>query len=97
MAEADQLYAALAHVIRHWRLDAGISQQAAYLAAGLTKNTYIRLEDGDGIFSAGQLSAIAAIYHRKGSELLAEAESLLDAGEIPELPRSVREWRRRFG
>ena len=97
MAEADQLYAALAHVIRHWRLDAGISQQAAYLAAGLTKNTYIRLEDSDGVFSAGQLAAIAAVYQRQGSELLSEAERLVDAGEIPQLPRSVREWRRRFG
>lgn len=95
--EPDQLYSALAHVIRHWRLEAGISQTTAYRTAGLTKNVYIRLEDSDGIFSALQLDAIAAVYGREGWELMREAKELIRAGEIPPLPRSVREWKRRFG
>jgi transcriptional regulator with XRE-family HTH domain len=97
MAEPDQLYAALAHVIRHWRLEAGKSQEEVYRAVRLSKNVYIRLEESVGTFSARQLAAIAAIYQRRGWELLREAENLADTGEIPQLPRSVREWRRKFG
>ncbi len=99
MAEQpDRLYAALAFIIRRWRLTAGLSQEDVWTGADLTKSTYTRLEDGDGIFSPRQLSAIAAIYERHGSELLREAENLLAAGgELPELPRTAREWRRRFG
>lgn len=98
--EPDPLYIALAHVIRLWRLGADLTQQEAYLAARLKKNTYIRLEEAEGIFSARQLSAIAAIYQKQGSELLREAENILSAGKVPELPQlphSVREWKRRFG
>lgn len=97
MAEPDQLYAALAYVTRLWRLSAGMSQAQAYEAAGLKKNVYIRLENNDGVYTAAQIDAIAAIHRRQGWQLMREAYLLLEHGELPELPPSVREWRRRFG
>lgn len=97
MVEPDQIYASLAYAIRHWRLDAGMSQEATYRAARLSKNVYIGLEQGRGVYSAAQLEAIASIYGRRGWQLSREASLLLDSGELPELPHTVREWHKYFG
>jgi transcriptional regulator with XRE-family HTH domain len=97
MTDDSQLYRKLAYVLRRWRLDADKSEADVYEAAGLAKNVYRRLEDNERPFSALQIAAIAAVYNKKAWELLRDAEELPDEQELPELPRSVREWRSRFG
>lgn len=97
MAEPDQLYAALAYVIRHWRLNAEMSQRDVYQRAQLDKNVYTRLEENLRPFSAVQIQVIAAVHGRQAWQLMREAELLLESGELPKLPRTVREWKRRFG
>lgn len=89
-----EIYRTLAYVILKWRLEAGKTQAQVYRAANLSKNVYDRLEDATRPFTAAQIRAIAGVYDRRGKELYAEAEDLLEVTNLPELPKSVRKWKR---
>ncbi|AHH20750.1 helix-turn-helix domain-containing protein [Nocardia nova SH22a] len=89
-----EIYRTLAWVILKWRLDAEKTQEQVYRAADLAKNVYDRLEDNDRPFSAAQIRAIARVYGRSGKDLYAAAEDLLGVPNLPELPKSVRKWKR---
>ena len=97
MPDHDQVYAALAYVLRRHRLDSSLSQEQVSKAAGMTRNVVGRLEDVERPFSAAQIVALAAIFEMEGWEFMKEAQDVMRAGEIPQLPASKRAWRRALG
>lgn len=97
MPDHDQLYAALAYVIRRHRLEANLSQAQVYEAAHMTRNVLSRLEENERPFSAVQIRTLAQVFGLEGWQLLREAEEAMEAGDIPKLPASKRAWRRALG
>ncbi|WP_280320188.1 helix-turn-helix domain-containing protein [Nocardia wallacei] len=97
MARPDRIYEALGFVTWRHRDLARKTQPDVYKAAALTRNTYIRLEKGQGPFTAEQIAAIATVYGLEDWELLREARDALKRGEVPDPPQRGSAWKKAFG
>ncbi|KZM70787.1 helix-turn-helix domain-containing protein [Nocardia terpenica] len=92
-----ELNAAVAYVIKRLRLEAGLTAEDVYLATGLSRNAYNRLEWDERTCNIEQLHAIASIYGLRASDLLHEAEDLVKQGAVPELPPNITALRKALG
>ena len=84
MAQSAPLHRALAHVIRARREQLGLSQEQL---GDRHRNTVGKIERAEMAPTALQLQRLAEALGTTGSELLADAERLVDQGDpIPEPP-----------
>lgn len=95
---AQRLRQHVATELRDARLSAGVSQQRAARASGLSQSTVSRLEQADGGMTIEAAAALgAALGHRLSVKLYPEGSPVRDAGQLQLIdrlrPRLHRAWR----
>lgn len=70
---------AIAAQIRAERAAAGVTREAVYEAAGISRSSYARIEKGQIVVDTAQLAAIAAVLGVPASEIMRRAEERLVA------------------